>query len=540
MKRKQQSIYYFWNKKPTSVVNSVSAANAESKSTSSDQVTVVCDAGNDEAPTVQSVPTLICETEIQEANAGSKEYSDTATPPDTQVDNQSKAAQPEPTTSAAVGTVECDLKTKLVKLSVIGDKPHQPKDAEFSKDKYGRRFIPKWFDLYPWLEWDDNVQCVTCHTCRLAKNWNKGITDGRSELTFTDAGFSFWKNAVQSFNMHENSKSHHSSVASCKNVMAGVNVLSQLSSSKLLNMKIATKCLSIIFSSLQFLSRQGVSIRSHDEDSSNFNQLIKLRIKDFPELSPWFNKKYTWRSHDIQNEILEMFSHYILRNIFKVIRQNEFFALLVDETADINQIEQLCICIRTVGDDLVVHEYFVGLHSMDNCDAQSIFDVVKDVVLRICTNFKNCRAQCYDGAATMSGRKTGLAARICDIEPRALSTHCHMHSINLSVQQTVCQNAIMRDFMSLVQDLIVFLRNSPQRRALFKRLGSQNDISQKQIRPLCPTRFTVKYWGLDSLKCICETILETLPEIIARTNDIKVKSTVSGFMKALSEFEYYI
>ena len=43
------------------------------------------------------------------------------------------------------------------------------------------------------------------------------------------------------------------------------------------------------------------------------------------------------------------------------------------------------------------------------------------------------RGQCYDGAATMSCVKSGVVARLCAAEPRAVYTYCYGYSLNLEV-----------------------------------------------------------------------------------------------------------
>lgn len=47
------------------------------------------------------------------------------------------------------------------------------------------------------------------------------------------------------------------------------------------------------------------------------------------------------------------------------------------------------------------------------------------------------RGQCYDGAATMSGSKSGVVSRVCAVEPRAIYTQCYGHSLNLACWDTM-------------------------------------------------------------------------------------------------------
>ena len=102
-----------------------------------------------------------------------------------------------------------------------------------------------------------------------------------------------------------------------------------------------------IIQSLKYLARQSIAIQSDKEKESNFIQLLKLRSLDDLSLKTWLEKttedKYT--SHDIQNEVLTIMSHHVLREIVNDIRPN-FFSLLGDEYTDISNKEQLGNCLR--------------------------------------------------------------------------------------------------------------------------------------------------------------------------------------------------
>ena len=83
------------------------------------------------------------------------------------------------------------------------------------------------------------------------------------------------------------------------------------------------------------------------------------------------------------------------------------------------------------------------------------------------------RGKCYDGAATMSGAKSGVVTRMCQAEPRAVFTYCYGYSLNLAFSDTMKQCKIMHD-------------------ALFKHLKEEMASDCPGIRVLCPTRWTVR------------------------------------------------
>ncbi len=97
-----------------------------------------------------------------------------------------------------------------------------------------------------------------------------------------------------------------------------------------------------VLSSLQYLARQGIAIRGHPDEESNFYQLLKLRARDNTKLHSWLQRKTNkYTSHDIQNEILKVMSLHILRDVVLLIRSAPFFSIMVDETTDVSNKEQV-------------------------------------------------------------------------------------------------------------------------------------------------------------------------------------------------------
>ena len=126
-------------------------------------------------------------------------------------------------------------------------------------------------------------------------------------------------------------------------------------------------------------------------------------------------------------------AQYVQREIVADV-SGRWFTIMVDETTDLSNKEQMVFCVRYVDSNLEVHEEFIGLESTS---AESIVRTIRDVLLRLNLRIENCRGQCYDGASSMSGQRSGAAKRISDLESRALYTHCYGHALNLAAQDSI-------------------------------------------------------------------------------------------------------
>ena len=65
----------------------------------------------------------------------------------------------------------------------------------------------------------------------------------------------------------------------------------------------------------------------------------------------------------------------------------------------------------------------------------------------------NCRGQCYDGVANMSGDNGGLKALIQRHSKTALFTHCSAHRLNLAVVRACFAVADASDFFGYVEQV---------------------------------------------------------------------------------------
>lgn len=61
---------------------------------------------------------------------------------------------------------------------------------------------------------------------------------------------------------------------------------------------------------------------------------------------------------------MKTMAHRVLRWIADPLHNAPFFTVMVDETSDSANIEQVAICLRWVDNKFQIHEDFVGLHEV--------------------------------------------------------------------------------------------------------------------------------------------------------------------------------
>ena len=129
-----------------------------------------------------------------------------------------------------------------------------------------------------------------------------------------------------------------------------------------------------IISSIRYLAQQGLPFRGDgDEADANFLQQLKLKGEDDPEILQWLKRKANkYTSHEIQNDIIKVMAMLVLRKITACLQKSPFLTLMLDETTDVSNKEQTAIVLRSVSEDLEVHEEFLGLYNVPCIDAVTL------------------------------------------------------------------------------------------------------------------------------------------------------------------------
>ena len=273
---------------------------------------------------------------------------------------------------------------------------------------------------------------------------------------------------------------------------------------------------------------------------SNFMQQLKLRGEDDPRISDWIKKKTDkYTSGAMQNEMIRVMSLKILREVACALQKATYYTIMIDETADISNQEQVVVCFRWVSDDFEVHEDFLGMYAVDSIDARSLLGVIHDVLKRLNLSISKVRGQCYDGVSAMSGSRGGVVKMIQDEEPRAIYTHCYGHSLNLACCDMVKHCKIMKDALDITLEITKLIKKSPMRDAIFERIKKEMSTESPGIRVLCPTRWTIKAESLQSILSNYAVLLRLWEESLEVANVTEMKARILGVAAQMGKFDFY-
>ena len=161
-------------------------------------------------------------------------------------------------------------------------------------------------------------------------------------------------------------KSHESSACHCEAVEVVIHLpattthigihLSRQYAFEMENKRMLLKVLSAI----GFLCRQGLSLRGHDDDrDGNLIQVLERLGEDDDEVHERLQKKVNrYTSPDIQIGLIKIMVLHVLRNISSLFQESTFLAVMINETTDITNQEQVTVVMRRIDASFEVCEEF--------------------------------------------------------------------------------------------------------------------------------------------------------------------------------------
>ncbi|GBL87917.1 Zinc finger MYM-type protein 1 [Araneus ventricosus] len=237
----------------------------------------------------------------------------------------------------------------------------------------------------------------------------------------------------------------------------------------------------------------------------NHDEVIARRIRHGPG-----NAKYT--HHSVQNVLLDIMADEVKNKIFEEMQAAEYFAILADETKDLSKKEQLSIAVRYLYDGNI-HEEFLCIEELETLDAEGLSSKITNV-MKDRVNFQNCIGQAYDGASVVSGKHAGVNAIIKDrVTPLANYIHCFNHRLNLVLVDIATSIQCVRDCLSLLQNLYVFVSCSNIHTKWIK-MQTDRGLIVMELKQMSNTRWACQ---VSMLRTVCKRFMllyELLSDVI--------------------------
>lgn len=149
----------------------------------------------------------------------------------------------------------------------------------------------------------------------------------------------------------------------------------------------------------------------------------------------------------------------VLVEIIHRIKEAKYFSISINSIADVLHTDQHTFIVLYVTPSGCIEERFLTLMPIQSHKRVTYWTVLA-VLEEMGIDIKDCRGQCYDNAANMSGTYKGLQACIKEINPLTEWVTYAVHTLNLVGVNSA--TALRQDFpFSFVQMLFMLASKSP-------------------------------------------------------------------------------
>ena len=152
-------------------------------------------------------------------------------------------------------------------------------------------------------------------------------------------------------------------------------------------------------------------------------------------------KYFSHRSAGSIRELFLTLGQVILDQLLEKVRRSRFFGLLCEDVTDIAVLTQFITFIQFVdpqSGEVCTDFLFVenALANSNSANAQTLFTILTTKLQEMKISIDKCSSLVSDGASVMLGPRSGLTARLKELNPSLISLHCICHKLALACVDT--------------------------------------------------------------------------------------------------------
>ena len=263
---------------------------------------------------------------------------------------------------------------------------------------------------------------------------------------------------------------------------------------------------------------------AHHKKFSSLLELGKLLGCDyFSELEVSKHKNYT--SRRIINEFLVVLSDLVEQDILSKVAVSPAVGILCDESTDVSNLKQLAVYVCFVL-NCKAKTCFLKIIDIPNDTAETIEQKLIDACQKCSIPMANIFSIGSDGAAVMTGRKTGVAKRMKAHNSEMLSIHCGAHRVALACSQAALQVPYVKKFDTYLTTLYYFFANSPVREAAFHHIQSLLTDTMLQLKKAVHTRWLSHDQAIIVLRRTLSSVITTLEHEVVENDEAVARGLV--------------
>lgn len=183
-------------------------------------------------------------------------------------------------------------------------------------------------------------------------------------------------------------------------------------------------------------------------------------------------------SNDTVKRRIQDMSQDVLSQVLERVKESPYFAIQLDESTDIANQAQLLVFIRYVNNNNFEENFLFCQPLPMHVRGEDIFNLINTFMCSNSISWCKCVAVCTDGAASCTGKNSGVVKRIQEKAPDAVWTHCFIHREALAAKELSPDlNEVLNDCISIVN----FIKSRPLNQRLFSVLCEEMGADYKSL-----------------------------------------------------------
>jgi hypothetical protein len=150
---------------------------------------------------------------------------------------------------------------------------------------------------------------------------------------------------------------------------------------------------------------------------------------------------------------------------------------MIDESTSFTA-KHLAIVSKHISENKPVLRY-LGLVELDNCNSETIMENLNQFIIAKSININNLIHFGSDGASTMLGKQTGIAARLKKINLYITENHCIAHRLHLACEDAAKEVQYFQKYEKIVKGIYLYFSSSYKRLLALKLV--QNNLDEPEL-----------------------------------------------------------
>ena len=173
---------------------------------------------------------------------------------------------------------------------------------------------------------------------------------------------------------------------------------------------------------------------------------------------------------------------------------------MVDETTDISVKKQSVLYVKIVGDDGYPQVLYGELVELQNGQADTIFQSIRDFLTRFDKPITDVLGFGSDGANVMTGVNNGVGKKLKDQSPKAVQIHCVAHRLALAASYAAKSVEYLKEYQSTITQIFNFYQYSAVRYNKIRELRQIMRVKVKKFKKPTSVRWLSTGEAVETLR----------------------------------------